>query len=234
MTTHRGQEKALSTDDKLVSEYLRRLEEAAAILPPDRRAELLDEITTHIADARATEPAAATVLDRLGSPADIVRAAAAEQGMPESPEVNYASVAMVTHGLGWQETSAIVLLLVGGFLAGIGWLAGVFLLWLSPRWRVTDKLLGTLVWPGGLAAVAFLAFGAAGQTGACAPRPVEVGRAGHVTAPACTTSGGLPTWSAVALLVLGIAGPAVVAWRLARQAQRPPREAAAPTVMLQR
>jgi hypothetical protein len=48
------------------------------------------------------------------------------------------------------EWSAIVLLLIGGFFAGIGWIVGVVLLWRSRVWTLRDKLIGTLLWPGGL------------------------------------------------------------------------------------
>lgn len=43
------------------------------------------------------------------------------------------------------------LLLLGGFLAGIGWVLGLFLLWRSRSHSLTSKLVCTLVWPGGLA-----------------------------------------------------------------------------------
>ncbi|MDX6315571.1 MAG: hypothetical protein QOF44_5035, partial [Streptomyces sp.] len=39
----------------------------------------------------------------------------------------------------------------GGFLLGIGWVVGLVLLWSSRRWTPIDKLLGTLLVPGGLA-----------------------------------------------------------------------------------
>jgi hypothetical protein len=56
---------------------------------------------------------------------------------------------------------------------------GCVLLWASPRWRWTDKLLGTLVWPGGLAAVAFLVFGGlAGDYEVCNLSCVSVSRGG--------------------------------------------------------
>src|SRR5258706_2632573 len=56
-----------------------------------------------------------------------------------------------------REPIAIVLLLIGLGLFAVGWLIGVALLWSSPTWRVRDKLLGTLVLPGGLPMGALLA-----------------------------------------------------------------------------
>jgi hypothetical protein len=62
------------------------------------------------------------------------------------------------------ETAAIALLLVGGFLWGVGWLAGAVLLCLSDAWSLRDKLVGTLVVPGGLA-LPFLVATRAGLNG---------------------------------------------------------------------
>ncbi len=278
-----------STDDQMIADYLGRLAEAAAILPPDRRAELIDEITTHIAEARAAQAAVedgtpdtvATVLERLGRPQDIAQAAADQAepgtesgtlapgvGLSEHSPSGYSPSGYGPPGfgqptydpgqphygpgqptydpsqpdyrsgggwagppsgwqgpggygpnrpdragqaLGWMEVVAIVLLLIGGFLAGIGWVAGVILLWLSPRWRVSDKLLGTLVWPGGLAAI-MLVLGAAvlpARVSACSG-----------TAPNC--GGAHPGWQLLAILVIliGLAGPIMVTLRLVRQARR--------------
>jgi hypothetical protein len=51
----------------------------------------------------------------------------------------------------WREVGAILLLPIGGvILPVIGWIVGVVLLWLSPRWSRGDKVIGTLVLPGGL------------------------------------------------------------------------------------
>lgn len=48
------------------------------------------------------------------------------------------------------------LLLLGGFLLGIGWFVGIGLLWTSNTWRLRDKLLGTFVLPGGLVPLALV------------------------------------------------------------------------------
>jgi uncharacterized membrane protein len=81
-------------DDQIVADYLRRLASAASTLPADRRAELIEEITAHIAEARAAGPAGLDgspsvpgILERLGDPAHIVEAAAEPfPGGPREPQ----------------------------------------------------------------------------------------------------------------------------------------------------
>jgi hypothetical protein len=56
-------------------------------------------------------------------------------------------------GPGTVEWAAIGLLLVGGFAIPVaGWVLGVGLLWISRAWTPREKLVGTLVPPGGLLA----------------------------------------------------------------------------------
>lgn len=127
----------------LAAEYLESLERAARRLPRGERRELVEEISAHLSEA--TDPGipdaeVLTVLDRLGEPEDIVEAQRPEQGAPSDRR-------------GPLEWSAIVLLLVGGFILGVGWIVGVVLLWSSRAWNTREKLIGTLVVPGGLAAL---------------------------------------------------------------------------------
>jgi hypothetical protein len=49
-----------------------------------------------------------------------------------------------------KEWAAIILLLLRGFIVGLGWVAGLVLLWSSRAWSTRDKWVGTLVVPGGL------------------------------------------------------------------------------------
>ena len=136
----------MSGVDALVQDYLRRLDRAAAALPPDRRRDLLEEISEHIAAARASgagddEAAVRTVLDRLGEPEEIV--AAAREDVPYGwgpPPVAQ------PRGTG-HELAAVLLLTAGSLVPVVGWLAGVVLLWTSSLWRVREKVLGTLVVP---------------------------------------------------------------------------------------
>jgi hypothetical protein len=125
----------------LAADYLDRLERAARRLPRSERQDLVEEISAHLSEATnpdMSDAEALTVLDRLGDPEEIV-----EAQRPDEPPRR--------EGLRLQEWAAILLLLLGGFLAFVGWVAGAILLWTSRAWNTRDKLIGTLVVPGGLA-----------------------------------------------------------------------------------
>jgi uncharacterized membrane protein len=147
-----------STVDRLVDQYLTRLADAAQALPPDRRAELLSEIREHIAAAMAEadgadEVAVRTMLDRLGQPEDIV-AAAVEDDPPKDPS-NAGRSQTHQRGLG-LEIGAVVMLTLGSLIPVFGWAVGVVLLWSSGLWRRSEKVLGTLIFPGGPGLALFL------------------------------------------------------------------------------
>lgn len=135
--------------DNLVEDYLDRLERELADFPSARRRELVQEISEHIAEARAgleseNEAEIRNLLDRMGDPADI----AAEAGERPAPQTKKTS--------GW-DIVALVLLFIGGvILPVIGWLIGVVILWSSAAWTTREKWIGTLVVPFGLALPAFL------------------------------------------------------------------------------
>jgi uncharacterized membrane protein len=64
----------VGNDDDLVTGYLARLRAATTRLPADRQAELIEDITSHIAEARSAhgggEAGIRNILDRLGEPAE--------------------------------------------------------------------------------------------------------------------------------------------------------------------
>jgi hypothetical protein len=128
----------------LARDYLKRLKKAARRLPRARRKELLREVEAHLSEALPPgtgEAEAQNVLERLGEPAEIVAEAGTGQALAARA--------------GMHEWLAIPLLLIGGFIVIIGWLGGVVLLWTSRVWTLRDKLIGTLVVPGGLLALVF-------------------------------------------------------------------------------
>lgn len=210
------------TDDELAAAYLRRLRRAARVLPRARRQELVDEIAEHIAQVQASAAVSGEggseelrhALERLGEPRDIVAAAGGGDRAPRPAGLEVAAVALLL-------TGGIAGLIIGipGVIAG--WGAGVLLLWVSPRWRWPDKLLGTLVWPGGFAAVLLLG-SLASSAQACS--------GGSGTATRCSGSPGLPPWLAIPITAVAVAGPILVAIRLLLRARRiqDPAESAAP------
>jgi uncharacterized membrane protein len=130
--------------DALVEEYLFRLRATLAPLGDKRQSQLISEISDHIAESISAldDPSEAdvrNVLDRIGPPEDIAAEAADLEQAPVPPR-----------GSGTQESLAIALLLVGGFLIVVGWFVGVILLWTSTVWRLRDKVIGTFLLPGGL------------------------------------------------------------------------------------
>ena len=137
-----------------MGEYLERLDVAARALPKAERRELRAEIEAHLRDALADDDGQAALreaLERLGDPQEIV----AEQLRSSSPPPS--------RHVGAQQWSAIVLLLGGGFLLGVGWILGLVLLWSSRAWSVREKLIGTLLVPGGLATVFLVVLLGAGE-----------------------------------------------------------------------
>jgi hypothetical protein len=117
--------------DRLVDDYMSRLEEAAAHLQRSRRAELIAEIREHIEAALREEDAAGevavrNVLERLGPPEEIVEAAGPE---PVAEPVR----------TGKLEIAAIVALVV----PFIGWLFGIALALVSRVWSNREKMIGT-------------------------------------------------------------------------------------------
>jgi uncharacterized membrane protein len=197
------------TDD-LVDEYLRRLDAELRDLPRARRRELVQEISEHIAEARsalATEGEAdvRNVIDRLGEPADI--AAEARERLGVHPRK-----------AGWMEVAALVLLPIGGVVIPIlGWVVGVVLLWASEAWTVRDKLIGTLIIPGGLLLPVYL--GLAGTSSSSCSRAFDA--AGHVTRQTCSGGSSLPSWLVAIALGALLLAPLVTAAYLGRRMRGP-------------
>src|SRR5688572_33198169 len=114
--------------DRLVDDYLRRLEAAAAHLPRARRAELVAEIRDHVRDAIgdqevADDAAVLNVLERLGSPEEIVAAAEPPPAVPVRPR--------------WIDVAAVLALV----LPLLGWFVGSVLVLTSCAWSRRDKAI---------------------------------------------------------------------------------------------
>lgn len=198
-----------SNADKLVAEYLKTLDSELRGLSRSRKRELTQEISGHIAEARAglepdDEAGVRQILERLGAPAEI---AAAER--PAGPA-----------RAGWKEIVALILLPVGGIIVPIlGWVAGAVLLWVSDAWGTKDKLIGTLLFPGGLLIPAALLF-MAGESSGCGT-VVSPQLQPQQGTPSCPPADGTGFWEIIVMAALVIVPLIVIAY-LARRLMRPP------------
>ena len=173
--------------DNLVRRYLAQLDAALQGVDASRREEILAEVHGHIEEGRTgldPDDAASvrTLLDRVGDPAAI----AAEAGAPPPGSRRWDA---------WAPW-----LIIFGFIAsGLGWIAGVLILWTSPTWSRRDKLIATFVPPAGLVAL-FFGLVAALRAAAACPGPTTL------ASTTCTTKGpALPLGVALVLVVAGLA-----------------------------
>jgi uncharacterized membrane protein len=123
--------------DQLIDGYLARLSAAAADFPAGARNELLEDMRSHIAEARSreqeeTDATILNILDRLGEPETVVADARDRLGLRQAPAARP----------GVLEIAALVLLL-------FPWPVGVVLLWLSSMWSRRDKIIGSIFTVGG-------------------------------------------------------------------------------------
>lgn len=180
------------TTDKLVSDYLESLNADLRGLPGGARREVLAEIEEHIKISRADlqpddESATRELLERIGDPDEIAADARERFGL-RPPKRS------------WVEVLALVLLPVGGVIVPVvGWVVGVILLWVSDVWTTRDKILGTLIVPGGLAFPVYALF-AVGYSRECSG---SFDANGHLISQHCT--GGPSTWDRIGLPILVVA-----------------------------
>jgi hypothetical protein len=170
--------------DKLVRRYLMQLDAALQGVEAPRRQEILAEVHEHIDEQRTgLDPddtaSVRTLLDKVGDPAAI----AAEAGAPPP-------------GSRPWDAWAPWLIIFGPLASGLGWIAGMLIMWPSPTWSQRDKLIATFVPLAGLVALFFGLVAALGGPAACT---------GHAPA-GCTTKGiTLPLAVAILLAVTGLA-----------------------------
>jgi hypothetical protein len=200
-----------STLHPLSIAYLQQVRREGRDLPGDRLAELLIDLEEHLSaaiPAEASDEDAREVLARFGDPREIIAA--------ERPE----SIAPAERR-GTREWAAIFLLLFGFIAVGVGWVVGVVLLWRSRAWTTRDKLIGTLVLPGGLFSTVLLLLLALGRPHKeiCTHRGTSgthyAASVVHCT-PAPTS--GPSTLASIALILLALT-PIVTAVYLARRAR---------------
>lgn len=194
-----------STDD-IVSSYLSALESALRNVPPARRQPIIEEVAEHIAKGRTDldpgdEVGLRNFLDQVGDPETIAAEAAAD--LPPR---------------GGRRFDVLVpwLLLVGGFAFVIGWFVGLAMLWTSDTWDRKDKLLGTLVLPGGLFGLVVLL-----TRPTDSPLCSSNGGPGIPTVTHCTATGfTLPPAVSIPLFLVLLVAPIVTAIHLDRVRRR--------------
>jgi uncharacterized membrane protein len=212
----------------LAQAYLGRLAESARSLPRDDAAELVADISDHLREALPATPSEAevrTVLDRLGTPQELVTAAggpASHPGAPPTREPRFGAVEILALvGLVGAELLFVILP-----LAVLLWLAGVVLLAVSRVWSGAQKAWGLAALATGLpVAFTVLALPVSGGTTTCSAEVVstEVGPDGAVssTVPStCVTEGGWPDWAFTIVQVLFVAYLCVQVWTLWRLTRR--------------
>jgi hypothetical protein len=203
--------------DQLVDGYISRLELALLDLPPERRSEIVDDIRAHIADERGkleheTDADLLNLLERLGEPADI--AAAARDGQSAARQAAPAG------RFGLVEVLALI-------LTPLVWPAGVVLLWLSTSWTTRQKLLGTLVWPGGYPGLLFLlplTLFIGTHSGGCATQFDDQGRVVWTTCPS-ELQQTLASIATVIVVVIALLLPVAVGIYLATRLKARPASA---------
>lgn len=173
--------------DRLIGRYLAQLDAALQGIDASRREEILAEVHGHIEQGRTgldPDDAASvrTLLDRVGDPAVI----AAEAGAPPPGSRRW-------------DAWAPWLIIFGPVVSGLGWIAGMLILWTSPTWSRRDQLIATFVPLAGLVAL-FFGLVAALRAAAGCPGPTTL------ASTTCTTKGfTLPLGVAIVLVVVGLA-----------------------------
>jgi hypothetical protein len=173
--------------DQLVRRYLAQLDAALQGVDASRRQEILAEVHEHIEEGRTgLDPddgaSVRTLLSRVGDPAVI----AAEAGAPPPGSRRW-------------DAWAPWLIIFGPIASGLGWIAGMLILWPSPTWSQRDKLIATIVPLAGLVAL-FFGVVAALHTAASCPGATTL------ASTTCTTKGvTLPLGVAIVLIVVGLA-----------------------------
>jgi len=188
----------------IINGYLSRLESETAGIPRTERRELIDGVREHIAAARdqmpeETDAALLNLLDRLGDPAELAREERDRLGL-RTPDPSRSRL---------LEVAAVV-------LTPLIWPVGIILLWTSNAWNVRDKLIGTLILPGGLPMSFFVFLVVLSKPQSCGSTYVQ----GHQTTVCSGGLTGIGSVLAVLVLVLILFSPILTAIYLAIRLRR--------------
>lgn len=141
------------SDAQLIDEYLESVSRALDEAGVGAKHSIVEGLREHIENeiSRRSDVDVRSLLGEIGSPSDI--ASAAGDGEPNSPVGE------------WREWVAVVLVLLGGYVWGIGWVVGIILIWNSDAWRLRQKVLATFIVPGGLSAAWWWFLATSGPSG---------------------------------------------------------------------
>lgn len=131
--------------DPQVEQYLSKLRREAAVLPADRRADLLREIRAHVESALHSGEPPERVVTNLGDPRTVVAEAQSEP-MAES---QFAAV----------DVGAILLLALTALFSVFAWFGAAVMGFRSAAWSPKQKLIGVVLWPWATFALLFFASG---------------------------------------------------------------------------
>jgi len=194
----------------LVEDYLKRLWAEAARLPVDQARELVADIDEHLLAALphdASEAEVRNVLDRLGTPGELVSEAGGDTPVARKPLVSPVAA------LWCLVIAELTFILIP--IAAVFWAVGLVFVFRATVWSQREKLVGLLALGTGFPA-AFLFFGVSLLTVSSCSQVHENGR---LVQDSC--SGVDPVTVVAWVVTLGyVAFQAVTMWRLVRSARR--------------
>ncbi len=194
----------------LVEDYLKRLWTEAARLPVDQARELVADIDEHLLAALphdASEAEVRNVLERLGSPSELVAEAGGSTPAPRKPFVSPVAA------LWCLVIAELTFILIP--VAAIFWVVGLIFVLRATIWSQREKLLGMLVLGTGFP----VAFVFAGLSVVAVRACGQVYENGRLVEDTC--SGTDPATVVVWVVTLGyVALQAFTIWRLTRSARR--------------
>jgi len=200
----------------LVEDYLRRLSSEAARLPVDQSRELVADIDEHLLAALpgdASEAEVRNVLERLGTPDELVSAAGATLPPPAAAPRRFASPGGAIGCLVVAEV-----LFITGPLALVVWVVGLVMMARASVWTDREKWRGFLAVGSGFPVVVLLFFASTMVATTCESWSSSDGTSG-------TTCGGT-NWVAIVAWSLTLAYLALqvfTIWGLVRSARRAQR-----------
>ena len=166
--------------DKLVRRYLAQLDAALQGVDASRREEILADVHEHIEEGR----------DRARSRRR--RECPDPAGQGRRPHCHRRRGRRTAPGHRRWDAWAPWLIIFGPIASGLGWIAGVLILWTSPTWSQRDKLIATFVPLAGLVALFFglvaALHAAAGCPGHAAGLHDQRGHLSRSESPSCWSS----------------------------------------------